>query len=116
MVCGLLWTAGGKLAVGNIANVNTDFEWRLQTYNDGFATTAPVGQFPRGESPYGAQDMAGNVWEWTNDRYESGQTRVLRGGSWNYYPRYVRASYRVRNDPTDRYEDNGFRCAQSLSF
>lgn len=33
-------------------------------YHDGFVTTAPVGFFPDGASPYGARDMAGNVMEW----------------------------------------------------
>ena len=37
-------------------------------YDDGFATTAPVGSFPDGASPYGAVDMAGNVWEWVWDK------------------------------------------------
>jgi formylglycine-generating enzyme required for sulfatase activity len=37
--------------------------------SDGFLRAAPVGSFPRGVSPYGVQDMAGDVWEWTASRY-----------------------------------------------
>lgn len=70
--------------------------WSETTSRDG---TCPVGQHPLGAAPCGAQDMAGNVWEWTADWYTNypmsrkflvdptgpvyGSSRVLRGGSWN---------------------------------
>jgi formylglycine-generating enzyme required for sulfatase activity len=43
----------------------------------------PVGLFPRGATPEGIQDLAGNVSEWTADWYDEGQLRVVRGGSWS---------------------------------
>ena len=60
----------------------------------GVGHTTPVGSYPTGASPYGALDMAGNVWEWTDSWYQPypgnkrsnpnyGTTyRVLKGGSW----------------------------------
>ncbi|WP_425332342.1 formylglycine-generating enzyme family protein [Rhodoblastus sphagnicola] len=39
--------------------------------------------------------------------------RVLRGGSWNNNARNVRSAYRNRNDPEDRNDNVGFRCARA---
>jgi formylglycine-generating enzyme required for sulfatase activity len=101
-------------------------------YDDGYAETAPVGGFPAGASPYGALDMAGNVWEWCADWYDpsycktaptrnptgppAGAFRVVRGGSWLFdFPRFLRGAFRlVKFGPSRRLYYLGFRCARGL--
>ena len=95
---------------------------------DTFGYTSPVGSFP--PSGYHLYDMAGNVWEWTADWYdgdyyrkspakdppgpETGELRVLRGGSWNFNPSGLRVSARARFDPALRVNYFGFRCAREV--
>lgn len=84
-----------------------------------------VGTYPAGVGPYGAMDMAGNVWEWVLDRYgpydkternnpegpASGYNRVLRGGSWLNEDRLIRTSSRSYSNPDYSSIGIGFRCA-----
>ena len=91
--------------------------------------TSQVGSYPAGASPYGALDMAGNVWEWVNDWHSgsyysispgsnplgplSGTYRVSRGGLWYYYEGFLRTADRDNFSPTLRSYAFGFRCASS---
>lgn len=80
---------------------------------DGFATTAPVGSYPGGVSPFGIEDMAGNVWEWTSTVFPGrADQRVIRGGGWGNNAYCLRTSYRHGNPPDIGLNMVGFRCAR----
>lgn len=112
----------------NFADKNTNFGWSNKNIDDKYADTSPVGNYPNGASPYGAYDMAGNVWEWVNDWYDenyyasspkqnpqgatAGPFRVLRGGSWSDRRTEVRTATRLDKLPNYRDDNLGFRCSQ----
>jgi formylglycine-generating enzyme required for sulfatase activity len=99
--------------------------------NDSSNDTTEVGSYENGKSPYGMYDMAGNVWEWVADWYDSnyyqtlpaenpqgpssGDYRVLRGGSWDYNLLNLRSSIRNWNLPSYWLDDIGFRCSRSTA-
>ena len=113
----------GNLFIREYANV----------YMLGIGDTTPVGQFEKGKSPYGLYDMAGNVFQWTQDWFRSypnnpypdnpnyGEThKVLRGGSFydcSYYrcgPSFQTFN-RIALSPRTVSVSIGFRCAKSVS-
>jgi formylglycine-generating enzyme required for sulfatase activity len=115
------YTGRGDLA--NFADRNTVFAWSDREIDDGYPESSPVGAFPLGASPFGIEDMAGNVWEWCSDYYEayrgapktnprgptSGAKRVHRGGSWKSRFTSLRTTVRGSNVPSFSCNDLGFR-------
>ncbi|MCI5212629.1 MAG: formylglycine-generating enzyme family protein, partial [Candidatus Electrothrix sp. ATG2] len=101
--------------------------------------TSTVGLFPSGAA-FNLYDMTGNVWEWTANRWgkdfektdfsyadwqrqnreererlDVNELRVIRGGSWYYYPNLARCSIRNRNNPNNRNNNIGFRVVFSIA-
>ena len=93
--------------------------------------TSEVGSYPAGASPFGALDMAGNLWEWVADWYAAdyystspeanptgplnGADKVIRGGAWGYYEDGVRSADRGWSAPSIAYRNGGFRCVVDVN-
>ena len=100
----------------------------LLNFDANVGDTSRVGSYPGGASWVSALDMAGNVWEWVNDRYDeeyyqnspggnprgpvSGEYRVLRGGAWINDDLSARSFVRSHILRSSAVNDVGFRCAQ----
>jgi formylglycine-generating enzyme required for sulfatase activity len=99
----------------------------LASGRDQWESTSPAGSFPA--NAFGLYDMHGNVWEWTQDCWNSTyygapadgapwtsgdcSVRVLRGGSWFNFPQFLRSANRIRDNSSGRFDSVGFRVART---
>jgi formylglycine-generating enzyme required for sulfatase activity len=120
-------TDGRTYAWGDDEPTAERCNWRGHPDHDRIQTT-PVGSFPAGASPFGAEDMTGNVWEWVHDRYAprfpdgpaidpggsaAGVLRVNRGGSYASGRFACRATARRKAARDFHHDHLGFRIALS---
>lgn len=139
---GRIYPWGDDAPTGENATANTPIFERLEGITPDDYGLLPVGTFPKGASPYGALDMAGNVWEWTSSTYQSdtyarlseladgdgivvdpedlaeGTGYVRRGGSASMgeaanYTIFMRTTHRWGDEILES-EYLGFRCAKSV--
>ena len=118
------WEKAARGTDGRLYPYGNDFDAKKgNTYEDEsrIGQTSAVGIFPNGASPYGVEEMSGNVWEWCLTDYNKPQpearkenlreanTRVLRGGSWSFYLMFARAVFRLYYLPALRNNLIGFR-------
>jgi len=113
--------SGGKREKYAGTNDNPD-DYVWYNSNSGMKTH-PIGE--KKPNGLGLYDMSGNVWEWVSDWFgkdyysnsprdnpggpSSGSHRVCRGGSWFGTPLSIRASNRIKINPSSRYHSVGFR-------
>ena len=106
-----------------------EYRWTFSDCTDGAARTALVGSYT--PNAFGLYDMAGNVWEWVEDCWHDNYAgaprdgsawtsggncgrRVLRGGSWNGTPGFLRSAFRLGGDAGGRLDGLGFRVSRTL--
>lgn len=116
---GLIYPWGNEYRSG-LANIDeTDREdgpWYLKQ-------TTAVGLYPHGHSPFGVEDLSGNVSDWCLNKFsqpptttseKSADTRSSHGGSWLDDSVFVRSDFRGWNRPNFREDDRGFRVLSSV--
>lgn len=126
------WEKAARGTDGRIYPWGNEFDANKLNSNDGKkGDTTKIGNYPNGASPYGALDMAGNVWEWVDDWYDRSyykssprdnpqgpstsdttEFRAMRGGSYLAVRVDTRMARRSVNSPIESNYTIGFRCAQ----
>ena len=124
------WEKAARGTAGRVFPWGDEFgKNKANTPQYGNQGTMPVGSFENGKSPYGAYDMAGNIFEWTSDWYkaypgnqhpdpnEGERYRVVRGGSWydcTFYKCGISAPTfnRIFFNPYTKNHNFGFRCVK----
>ena len=103
----------GETISTDLANYDGNYTYGQGQKGQYREKTTEVGIFPA--NPFGLYDMCGNVWEWCEDGWHenyinaptdgsawtglSSEYKLLRGGSWDFFPSYCRSAYRFSAYP-----------------
>ncbi len=110
------WAASGSTELAEVGG-KREYPWGKEepdetraNYGNKVGHTTPVGAYPAGATPEGLMDMAGNVWEWMENRFDENKAwRALRGGAYYSDANALRGSGRNYDRPGSWYLSNGFR-------
>jgi formylglycine-generating enzyme required for sulfatase activity len=113
----------GETITTDLANYNGNYTYASEPKRKYLQETTDVGSFP--PNAFGLYDMHGNVWEWCQDDWHdnysnapkdgsvwtsrSGNTKLLRGGSWYVNPVHCRSASRNNGNLAYNYLNIGFR-------
>ncbi len=114
----IAWYGGNSGVDFELSKFSDASKWPEKQFEFDKAGTHPVAR--KRANPWGLYDMLGNVWEWCDNLRESESRessrpsagRAIRGGSWGYVARDVRAASRGSFGRSVRYGSLGFRCAE----
>ncbi len=116
-----------SVADGSAYPWGNSFDARFANTSEGekVGQTTAVGMYPQGKQPnLELYDLSGNVWEWCRNKYgdtgmetpdRSGDSRVLRGGSWYDDRNFARVSGRDYAPPNARLDYFGFRVVRAVA-
>ena len=120
------WT--GQTISAAQANFNGNYTYNGSAKGEYRPKTVPVGSF--GANGFGLYETSGNAWEWVQDVWHDNYSgapsdgsawmsggdqtrRVLRGGSWDFIPQFLRSAYRISSSPVSHIVNPGFRIART---
>ena len=134
------WDSGGGSFEEHIDGSRANYDGSRDPFEDSFVGSTPVGYYNGSQTPmgedmangFGLYDMAGNMWEWCSDWWQSdwyslpdsstsntqgpanGTSKCNRGGTFNDFERFIRCASRNHSAPSNSHYSIGFRSARSL--